>query len=301
MMTQDRDYEDALRRALTAAAESIEPAGDGLQRIRHRLDSPRSPRSVLSACTEWLELRGTRFLIRLEPVTEAGRTALRRSGPLAALVSFLRGLLSPRAARASRAAASRGSSWLARPPGAGRTLAQAGVRRLGGGGHRRGRRGHPQPRDGDPHQPVEFRYHAQQSEPWPWQRREDGELQAVDDTARGQSHSALSGRARNKNVPSKLPVVACTPTPTPTPAATTTAPAGTPSPSPTPTPSAPRPAPPRRPSQPTPGSPPRRPARRRRHEPTPAARRHGDDDGHELAGRRCCRTTPARRSSSAAD
>jgi hypothetical protein len=108
MMTQDRDYEDALRRALTAAAESIEPAGDGLQRIRHRLDSPRSPRSVLSGCAEWLELHGTRFLVRLEPVTEAGRTALRRTGPLAALVSFLRGLLSPQAAR--RAGGHRGAA-----------------------------------------------------------------------------------------------------------------------------------------------------------------------------------------------
>jgi hypothetical protein len=99
MMTQDRDYEDALRRALTAAAESIEPAGDGLQRIRHRLDSPRSPRSVLSGCAEWLELHGTRFLVRLEPVTDAGRTTLRRTGPLLALLRFLRGLLRPQAPR----------------------------------------------------------------------------------------------------------------------------------------------------------------------------------------------------------
>ncbi len=189
MMTQDRDYEDALRRALTAAAESIEPAGDGLQRIRHRLDSPRSPRSVLSACTEWLELRGTRFLIRLEPVTEAGRTALRRSGPLAALFSFLRGLLSPRAAGPSRRA-SRGSSWLTRPPGAGRTLAQAGVRGLGGGGHRRGRRGHPQPRDGDPHQADVRRHQAHQPGLQPGHRG-GGEVQAVDAAARGQSHPAV--------------------------------------------------------------------------------------------------------------
>ncbi|MGH3123562.1 MAG: hypothetical protein ACRDND_21430 [Streptosporangiaceae bacterium] len=99
MMTQDRDYEDALRRALTAAAESIEPAGDGLQRIRHRLDSPRPPRSVFSRCAKWLELHGTRFLVRLEPATEAGRTALRRTGPLLALVNILRGLLSPRTGR----------------------------------------------------------------------------------------------------------------------------------------------------------------------------------------------------------
>jgi hypothetical protein len=115
MMTQDRDYEDALRRALTAAAESIEPAGDGLQRIRHRLDSRRSPRSVLSGCAEWLELHGTRFLVRLEPVTEAGRTALRRTGPLVALVSFLRGLLGPQAAR--RAGGHRGAGGSPRPMG----------------------------------------------------------------------------------------------------------------------------------------------------------------------------------------
>ena len=108
MMTQDRDYEDALRRALTAAAESIEPAGDGLQRIRHRLDSPRSPRSALSGCAEWLELHGTRFLVRLEPATEATRNALRRTGPLLALVNFLRGLLSPQSAR--RAGGHRGAA-----------------------------------------------------------------------------------------------------------------------------------------------------------------------------------------------
>ena len=108
MMTQDRDYEDALRRALAAAAESIEPAGDGLQRIRHRLDSPRSPRSVISGCAEWLERHGTRVLVRLEPATEAGRSALRRSGPLLALVRFLRGLLGPR--EGQRAGGHRGTA-----------------------------------------------------------------------------------------------------------------------------------------------------------------------------------------------
>ncbi|HEY8044553.1 MAG TPA: hypothetical protein VIF35_09825 [Streptosporangiaceae bacterium] len=90
MMTKDRDYEDILRRALAEAAESIEPTGDGLRRIRHRLDSPRSLRSVFSGCTEWLELRGTRFLIRLDPAIEAARAALSRvqsaRGPLAGLL-----------------------------------------------------------------------------------------------------------------------------------------------------------------------------------------------------------------------
>jgi hypothetical protein len=94
MMTQDRDYEDILRRALAAAAESIEPTGDGLQRIRHRLDSRRSLRSVLAGCTEWLESHGTRLLIRLDPAIEAARAGLRRAQPVwGPLVSFLAGLL----------------------------------------------------------------------------------------------------------------------------------------------------------------------------------------------------------------
>jgi len=34
------DYEEALRRALHAAADSIEPSADGLQRIRERISRP---------------------------------------------------------------------------------------------------------------------------------------------------------------------------------------------------------------------------------------------------------------------
>jgi hypothetical protein len=240
MMTQDRDYEDALRRALTAAAESIEPAGDGLQRIRHRLDSPR-PRSILSGCTEWLELRGTRFLIRLEPATEAGRTALGRSGPLAALVSFLRGLLSPRAARrAGRAGQAGGHRGAAGSPGrlgpAGPWLkpvfaVSAAVAIVVGGvvilNHETGTLISPLNSVSTPSSPspgLGSAGRTANSKQWT--------------TPLGVSPTQhFSGRAQNKNVPSKLPVVACTPTPTPTPAATATAPAGTPSPSPTPTPS----------------------------------------------------------------
>lgn len=76
MTTLDREYEDVMRRALVAAAESIEPAGDGLQRIRHRLNSPRSVSSLAAGFTEWLRLSGIRFFVRLEPATETGRTAL---------------------------------------------------------------------------------------------------------------------------------------------------------------------------------------------------------------------------------
>ena len=116
MMTQDRDYEDILRRALTAAAESIEPGGDGLQRIRHRLDSRRSPQSVISWFAEWLDLHGTRLLVRLDPLIEGARGMLRRtgplSGPLLALAGFLGRLFSPRGRR--RAGGHRGQ---ASPPG----------------------------------------------------------------------------------------------------------------------------------------------------------------------------------------
>jgi hypothetical protein len=232
MMTQDRDYEDALRRALTAAAESIEPAGDGLQRIRHRLDSRRSPRSVLSGCAEWLELHGTRFLVRLEPVTEAGRTALRRTGPLVALVSFLRGLLGPQAAR--RAGGHRGAGgspgrlgpagpWL--KPVLAVSVAVAivvvGVVILN-------------------HETGTLIFSPSNSVTTP--SSQGSGLGGGGTTANskrwklplGVKTQLPGGPEQNPRVKSALPVVACTPTPSP--AATTTAPAGSATATPTPTP-----------------------------------------------------------------
>jgi hypothetical protein len=234
MMTQDRDYEDALRRALTAAAESIEPAGDGLQRIRHRLDSRRSPRSVLSGCAEWLELHRTRFLVRLEPVTEAGRTALRRTGPLVALVSFLRGLLGPQAAR--RAGGHRGAGgspgrlgaagpWL-KPVlavSAAVAIVVAGVVILN-------------------HETGTLIFSPSNSVTTP--SSQGSGLGGGGTTANskrwklplGVKTQLPSGPEQNPRVKSALPVVACTPTPSPS--AATTAPAGTTTPTPTATPSA---------------------------------------------------------------
>lgn len=66
MISQDRDYEDVLRDALRAAAASIEPAGDGLERIRHRSHSRRSARSMLVRAAEWLRLYRIRLTVRLE-------------------------------------------------------------------------------------------------------------------------------------------------------------------------------------------------------------------------------------------
>ena len=242
MMTQDRDYEDALRRALTAAAESIEPAGDGLQRIRHRLDSPRS---VFSECAEWLELRRIRFLVRLEPVTEAGRTTLRRTGPLAGLVSFVRDLLSPPAARrpggrrgaaGSRSRLGPAGPWL-KPVlavSAAVAIVVVGVVILN---HETGTLINPangsystaSPRSG-----LSNGGKTANSKRWKLPL-------GVTPTQK------LSGPARNKNVSSVLPAVACTPTPSSS--ATATAPAGvatatptsTPTGSPTSTPATPQP------------------------------------------------------------
>lgn len=119
MMRQDRDYEDVLRRALAAAAESIEPGGDGLQRIRHRLDSGRSPRSAFSGFAESLDLHGTRLLVRLDPLIEGARGALRRTGPLSrpllALAGFIAGLFSQRGRR--RVGGHRGRRGHASRPG----------------------------------------------------------------------------------------------------------------------------------------------------------------------------------------
>ncbi len=80
MTPQDRDFEDIIRSALRSAADSIEPTGDGLQKIRHRLHSPRSARSLLTGCTDWLLLYWIRLRVLLEPATDAGRTALGQLG-----------------------------------------------------------------------------------------------------------------------------------------------------------------------------------------------------------------------------
>jgi hypothetical protein len=66
MISQDRDYEDILRHALRAAAESVEPASGGLERIRHRSHSRRSARSTQARAADWLRLYRIRLSVRLE-------------------------------------------------------------------------------------------------------------------------------------------------------------------------------------------------------------------------------------------
>ena len=232
MMTQDRDYEDVLRRALAAAADSIEPTGDGLQRIRHRLDSRRSARSVFSGCTERLELHGTRLLVRFEPAIESGRAALRRTGLLRAL-PILAGLFSPRVAGWPAGTAARAS-----PPGrlgsaaawlkpvfavsAAVAIVVAGVVVLN-------------------HEAQTVINPANSNNP----SGPGTSLGSGGKTANSKRWKLplgvwpptqqASGQAQNPRVSSVLPAVACTPTPTPTPSSTATAPAGGSTATPTPT------------------------------------------------------------------
>ncbi len=236
MMTQDREYEDALRRALAAAAESIEPTGDGLQRIRHRLDSPRSPRSVFSGCAEWLELRGTRLLVRLEPAIETGRTALRRAEPLRgallALASFLAGLLGGRGRGRRRVGGHRTTASPAGRLGPARAWLKpvfavaAAVAIVVGGvvtlNHVKGPLINPLNNVGSagPSSSPASAGKTANSKRWKL-------------PIGVQATQQVTGPDRQKGVTSVLPAIACTPTPTPS--STTTAPAGSPTPTPTPT------------------------------------------------------------------
>jgi hypothetical protein len=55
----NRDYDDILRRALRAAAESVEPSADGLERIRERLGY--SPLLSFSSIAGWFSVAAVRF------------------------------------------------------------------------------------------------------------------------------------------------------------------------------------------------------------------------------------------------
>ena len=83
-MSRDPQYEDVLRRALHAAADGIEPAGDGLERIRARLTAPR-PLPVVwlvtgyaaaaSTVLSWLQVLTDRARITSGPAARPGMAA----------------------------------------------------------------------------------------------------------------------------------------------------------------------------------------------------------------------------------
>ncbi len=84
-MTTEHELDQILRRALHATVDSVEPAGDGLQRIQGRLAEPRLRRQWRLLLTETYDLV-CQAGIRLEPVAARGWATLRRA--LVALVAL---------------------------------------------------------------------------------------------------------------------------------------------------------------------------------------------------------------------
>src|SRR6266487_3229712 len=85
-----REHEDLLRRALRAAGDSVEPAGDGLERIRARLTRPRP------AFAAWMMSGAEPAALRVRPVLSWLRLriglALGRIGPALAWLRLRIGL-----------------------------------------------------------------------------------------------------------------------------------------------------------------------------------------------------------------
>lgn len=75
--TMNGDYEDALRRALHAAADSVEPSADGLERIRERIHRPMLSMSSASA---WYASVTARLAAALQPVVDRFRPEASRPG-----------------------------------------------------------------------------------------------------------------------------------------------------------------------------------------------------------------------------
>lgn len=75
MTPVDREFDEMLRRALHAAADRIEPADGGLERIRRRLDEPWLRRQASLMLTECADL-GQLIAIWLEPAVGRLRPAL---------------------------------------------------------------------------------------------------------------------------------------------------------------------------------------------------------------------------------
>src|SRR5579864_4340223 len=96
------EQEEVLRRALRAVADTIEPAADGLERIRERLSKPR-PLALAWLMVGWTGLAQP-LLLRMEPVLAgaAGRLSDRLGEWLRLLIGSLRaaaGRLRPAGAR----------------------------------------------------------------------------------------------------------------------------------------------------------------------------------------------------------
>lgn len=114
-MTIEHGLDEILRGALRAAVDSVEPAGDGLQQIRRRVDRPRwqlQLRLRLTECAEPIWLIG----IQLEPAVPAVYGAV-----VAAWTALLRWVRRPAAAAGGPARAEarprRGAAHCSQPLG----------------------------------------------------------------------------------------------------------------------------------------------------------------------------------------
>ncbi len=88
MTPVNHDLDDILRRALHAAADSIEPADDALDRISHRMRKPwlsRQMSLVRNDCVDLVQL----IAIRLEPWVTRARASI-ASGPLGTSAARIR-------------------------------------------------------------------------------------------------------------------------------------------------------------------------------------------------------------------
>ena len=81
-----REHEELLRHALRAAADSVEPAGDGLERIRARLTSPRP------AVAAWMMSGAEPAALRFKPVLTWFRL---RIGPVPGRIGPVFGRIGP--------------------------------------------------------------------------------------------------------------------------------------------------------------------------------------------------------------
>jgi hypothetical protein len=117
------DFDRELRRALHAAVDTLEPAGDGLERIRHRTSAPwmvRQTSLMLTECVDLARLIG----IRAEPGFTVARATVaarygswggsldRFSSRVPALASIRRLIAPPRRGGAHGAQAARNQGWL---------------------------------------------------------------------------------------------------------------------------------------------------------------------------------------------
>jgi len=73
MSTVNHDYDEVLRRVLRAAADSVEPSADGLERIRARLSGPQL--WSMASAAAWYSDVATRFMAWAVPFLQVSLTA----------------------------------------------------------------------------------------------------------------------------------------------------------------------------------------------------------------------------------